>query len=160
MGGAFRVIRDTRIHSVGPRNRLHQGMRLHRLVQIQRGQALHVKAGQPHGADDGDPERMLGVLEGQLDVNALAAGGLETLLHQRAVRDDVEVPFPEIGDFVLRLADDDLDQRLVHPVGLGLEPVGFGQSLLCCAYYGSFPPPARHDELMHVCARCGSGCGS
>ena len=104
------------IDAVGPRDGLHQGVGLHRLVDVERRQALHVEAGQPHGADDGDAERMLRVLEGGLDVHALAVRRLEALLHQRAVRDDVEAPLLEVGDLVLRLADDDLDDGLVQPV--------------------------------------------
>ena len=46
-----------RIHAVGAGDGLHQGVGLHRLVDVERGQALHVEAGQPHGADDGDAER-------------------------------------------------------------------------------------------------------
>ena len=75
------------------------------------------KPGQPHGADDGDAERMVGVLEGRLHVDPLFAD-LEALLHPGAMRDDVDAPLLEIGDFVLSLADDDFDQRLRHPFRL------------------------------------------
>ena len=67
------------IDAVGARDGLHQRVRLHRLVDVERRQALHVEAGQPHGADDGDAERMLRVLEGGLDVDALAVRRLEAL---------------------------------------------------------------------------------
>ena len=40
---------------VDPRNRLHQRMRLHRLVDIQRGQTFHIETGQPHRADEHQP---------------------------------------------------------------------------------------------------------
>ena len=40
----------------------------------------------------GDPEAMLRVLERGLDVDPLVTRSLETLLHQGAVRDDVEAP--------------------------------------------------------------------
>ena len=36
-------------------NRLHQRVRLHRLVDVEGGQAFDVEAGQPHGADDRRP---------------------------------------------------------------------------------------------------------
>ena len=42
---------------------LHQGMALHRLVQIQSGQAFHVEAGQPHRANNRDAERVVCLLE-------------------------------------------------------------------------------------------------
>ena len=109
------------IDAVRPRDGLHQRVRLHRLVDVERGKALHVEARQPHGADDRDAERMLRVLERGLDIDALAVARLEALLHQGAMRDDVETPLLEIGDLVLRLADDDLDDRFVEPVGLGLQ---------------------------------------
>ena len=52
------------IDTVRPGDGLHQRVGLHRLVDVERREALHVEAGQPHGADDGDAERMLRVLEG------------------------------------------------------------------------------------------------
>jgi hypothetical protein len=64
---------------------------------------------------------MLRGLEGGLDIDALAIARVEALLHQGAMRDDVETPFLEVCNLVLRLADDDLDDRLVEPVGLGLD---------------------------------------
>ena len=110
------------INAVGARDGLHQRVRLHRLVDVERREALHVEAGQPHGADDGDAERMLRVLERRLHIHPLAVADLEALLHQGAVRDDVEAPLLEVGDLVLRLADDDLDDRLLHPLRLALQP--------------------------------------
>jgi len=38
-------------------------VRLHRLVDVEGREALHVKAGEPHGADNGNAERVLRVLE-------------------------------------------------------------------------------------------------
>ena len=108
------------INPVRPRDGLHQRVCLHRLVDVERGQALHVEAGQPHGADDRHAERMLRVLERRLDIDALAIARLEALLHQGAMRDDVKAPFLEVGDLVLCLADDDLDDRLVEPAALVL----------------------------------------
>ena len=86
---------------VRPRYRLHQRVRLHRLVDVERREAFDVEAGQPHGADDGDPEGMLGTLERGLDIDAFAVRGLEALLHSGAMRDDVEAPFREVLDLVL-----------------------------------------------------------
>src|SRR5262245_26387886 len=42
---------------------LHQVVRLHRLVDVERRQALHVEARQPHRADDGHAEGVLWVFE-------------------------------------------------------------------------------------------------
>ena len=47
------------IDAVGAGDGLHQGVGLHRLVDVERAKALDIEAGQPHGADDGDAERML-----------------------------------------------------------------------------------------------------
>ena len=60
------------IDPVRPRDGLHQRVRLHRLVDVQRGEALHVEAGQPHRADDRHAEWMIRVLERGLDIDALA----------------------------------------------------------------------------------------
>ena len=107
-----------RINAVGAGDGLHQGVRLHRLVDVERRQALHVEAGQPHRADDRDAERMLRVLEGVLDRHPLAVRRLEAGLHHHAVRDDVEAPLLEVAHLVLRFADDDLDDRALHPLRL------------------------------------------
>jgi hypothetical protein len=84
------------------------GVGLHRLVDVERRQALHVEAGQPHGADDGDAEGMLRVLEGD-STAPLAVRRLEARFMTRPVRDDVDAPLLEVRDLVLSLADDDLD---------------------------------------------------
>ena len=91
------------INAVRAGDRLHQRVRLHRLVDVERREAFHVEAGQPHGADDRDAERMLRVLERRLHIHALAVAVFEALLHQGAVRNDVEAPLLEVGDLVLRL---------------------------------------------------------
>ena len=111
------------IDPVGPRDRLHQRVRLHRLVDVEGRQAFHVEARHPHRADDGDTEGMLRVLEGGLHIDALAVCGLETPLHTVAMGDDVETPLLEVGDLVLCLADDDLDDRVVQPGRLGRQLV-------------------------------------
>jgi hypothetical protein len=41
------------------------------------------------------------------------------------MRDDIEIPFLEVGDLVLRFAYDDLDYGLFEPLGLGFERLGF-----------------------------------
>ena len=92
---------------------------LHRLVDVERRQALDVEAGQPHRADDRDPERMLGILEGDPRRPPASPSGVsKPCLHHGAVRNDVEAPLLEIRDLVLRLADDDLDDGLLHPLCL------------------------------------------
>ena len=105
-------------------DRLHQRVRLHRLVDVEGGQAFHVEARHPHRADDGDAEGVLRVLEGGLHIDALALCDFETLLHAGAMGDDVETPLLEVGNLVLRLADDDLDDGLVQPGCLGRQLVG------------------------------------
>ena len=111
------------IDAVGAGDGLHEGVGLHGLVDVERLQALDIEAGEPHGADDGDAERMVRVLEGVLHVHPLAVRGLEPVLHHDAVGDDVKAPLLEVADFVLGLADDDLDDGALHPLGLAAEPV-------------------------------------
>ena len=98
-------------HAVGAGDGLHQVVRLHRLVDVERRQALDVEAGQPHRADDRDAEGMLRILEGVLDRNPLAVGCLEAGLHHHPVRDDVEAPLLKVADLVLRFADDGAPRR-------------------------------------------------
>ena len=61
---------------------------------------------------------MVRILEGRFNVDTFTIRRLEATLNSFAVRDDVKTPFLEIANFVLRLADDDLDDGLVQPVGL------------------------------------------
>ena len=155
----------TGIDAISPSDRLHQRVGLHRLVDVKRRETLHVKAGQPHRANNSDTERVLWGLESGFDIYALAVSRIEALLHQGAMRDDVEAPFLEVGDLILRFADDDLDDRLIKPRGLcfqlpglvqecgaggvialrhGLQPLRLdGRSHL-----GRFRLPARHDPLV------------
>ena len=107
-------------------DRLHQGVRLHRFIEVEGREAFHVETGQPHGADNGDAERMRRIFKGGFHIYPLTVRRLETLLHRRPVGDDVEAPLFEIGDFVLRLADDDFDEGLVQPLRLGQQAVALG----------------------------------
>ena len=51
------------INAVGAGDGLHERVGFHRLVDVERRETLHVESGQPHGADDGHPERMSGFLK-------------------------------------------------------------------------------------------------
>ena len=113
------------IDAVGAGDGLHEGVGLHRLVNVEGLQALDIEAGQPHGADDGDAERMVGLFEGIFDVQPLAVRRLEAVLHDDPVGDDVEVPLFEVAHLVLGLADDDLNDRGLQPLGLAAEPLDF-----------------------------------
>ena len=106
------------VDPVGAGDGLHQGVGFLRLVQVEVGEAGHVEAGQPHGADDRDPERVIGILERQVDVDPLAVGSLVAFLDLGAVRHDVQVVLPKQGDLVLFFADDDRDLGLAQPVQL------------------------------------------
>ncbi len=116
------------VYSVGPGDGLHQRMGLQRLVEVERGQARHVEASQPHGADDGDAEGVLRLLEGVVEGQALQAaelgflpqgfGQVEPFLDQAAMGRDVQAPLPESGHLALLLADDHGRLRLAHPVDL------------------------------------------
>ena len=102
-------------HAIYARNRLHQRVALHRLVEIKRRQALHVEAGQPHRADDGDAEGVVGLLELVLQI---------ALHHLLAVRRDVErlvaevAPLGELGHLALLLRCDHAAFGRLHPFHL------------------------------------------
>ena len=155
---------------VRPRDRLHQVVRLHRLVDVERGQALNVETGKPHGADDGDAEGMVRVLERRLHINALAVRAVEPALQEVSVRNDVETPLPEVADLVLRLADDQSHDGLFEPGGLGRQLPGFliphgpHFGIDGCERFGALGirrrahtrrlcRPPESDELQHPCAR-------
>ena len=87
---------------------------------IEGGEALDVEPGEPHRADDGDPERVAVLLEGTLHVDPLAVGGLETLLDQPAVRLNVETPVAELGNLALLFAHHDGDLRFPSSRRVGL----------------------------------------
>ena len=98
-------------HPVGPGDGLHQQVVAHRLVEIHRRCRRRVEPGEPHGAHEHQPERVVGILE----------LGVEVLIdHPLAVLGDVETGLGHVGDLVLGLrhnhshvgAAHELDQRL------------------------------------------------
>lgn len=89
----------------------HEAVGLHGLVEVHRSQRLHIEAREPHGADEHDAQRVVRILE--LVVQA-------ALLHLHPMRTDIEVPFLEVRDLVLLLADDDRHLRRAHPIDLPL----------------------------------------
>ena len=113
------------VDPVGAGDALHQRVGLERLVEVEGGEARHVEAGQPHGAHDGDAERVLLFLERVVDghllhvseprLGAHRRGQLHALLDEPAVGDDVEVPAAELLDLALLLAHDDGGASLAHP---------------------------------------------
>src|SRR5262249_1069960 len=110
-----------RINAIGASNGLHEGMRLHRLIDVEGGEALDVEASEPHGADNSNAERVLWVLESVLHSYPLAIRRLEALLHHHAVRDDVKAPLLEVAHLVPRFTNDDLDEGALHPLRLTTE---------------------------------------
>ena len=93
-------------HAICARDGLHQGVGLQRLVQIQAGQALDIKARQPHGAHEYHSQRIVRVLEFLVQL---------ALFHLLAMRLDVESPFLEGLNLVLLLADDHRHFGFFHP---------------------------------------------
>lgn len=81
-------------------------MVLHRLVEIDRADAGHVEAGDPHRADEDEAKRVVVVLELPLQI---------LLLHPLAVRKDIEALFLEVVDLVLALADNHGHIELTQP---------------------------------------------
>ena len=82
---------------------------------------MDVEPGEPHRADDSDPERVAVLLEGALHVDPLAVGGLETLLGHLAMRLNVEIPVAELGNLALLFAHHDADLRFLHPGELAFQ---------------------------------------
>jgi hypothetical protein len=115
-------------HAVDAGDGLHQRMALHGLVQVERGQAFHVEAGQPHRADDGDAKGVIGLLELLLQV---------AFDHLLAVRLDVQrliaevAPLGEFGHLALFL-------RHHHAAFGGLHPLDMFATL--CSSFGSALP--------------------
>src|SRR5215510_5113657 len=58
---------------------------------------------------------MLRIFKGVVHGNALTFGCLEALLHDNAMRNDVDTPFFEVSNLVLCFAYDDFDNRRFHP---------------------------------------------
>ncbi len=116
------------MHPVGAGDGLHQGMGLERFVQVQSGQARHIEAGQPHGADNGDPERVRILLEGLIQSHALhvaetgigahRGGQFDAFLDQPTVRRDIEIPLAKLVHLALFFTDDHGHPGLAHPVDL------------------------------------------
>ena len=114
------------VHPVGAGDGLHQRMGLEGLVEIEGGEARHVEAGEPHGADHGDAEGVLPVPEGVVERHPPhvaeawpAAQGLRqvhALLDQPAVRGDVQTPRAELLHLALLLAHHHRHAGLAHPV--------------------------------------------
>jgi hypothetical protein len=113
---------------------------------------------------------VLGRLESSFNIHPLAVRGLEASLHDLSVGNDVDSPLLEVAYLILCLADDDLDDCAVHPVGLSYQPVPLGEAgralvlrrrcggfaLLGCdglsEVRGVCLPP-RYDTVVHPRAR-------
>ena len=91
-------------------------MRFQRLVQIEAGQAFHVKAGEPHGADEHNAKRVGRILELLVQL---------PLFHFLAVRPDIQAPCLEGLNLVLFLADDNSHFCFLHPAELPFQFLGF-----------------------------------
>ena len=81
-------------HAVGAGDGLHQRVIAHRLVEIDRRAAGRIEAGQPHGADENEPQRIGWVLE------LLLQAGIR-VFHALAMRRNVEAQLRHLRDLVL-----------------------------------------------------------
>ncbi len=61
---AYLVLENT----ISAGDSLHQRVIAHGLVEVERGEAGHVKAGDPHGAHEDDAQRIICILEFRLQV--------------------------------------------------------------------------------------------
>ena len=87
-------------YSICARNRLHQRVIPHRLVEVHRGATRCIEASEPHGADEYQAQRIVGVFE------LLVQSGLR-LVHAPAMRLDVETQTLHVLNLVLRRRYDD-----------------------------------------------------
>ncbi|MFQ3578027.1 MAG: hypothetical protein SNJ52_03330, partial [Verrucomicrobiia bacterium] len=104
------------MNPVCPRNRLHEVVSPHRLVDTERREAFHIETRQPHRTNNRGAKRMSGIFEGGFHIHRLSVPRLESLLHQCPMRTDVEAPCFKVFHLILTFGDNDLDQRLCHPV--------------------------------------------
>ena len=121
-------------------------MRLQGLIEIQAGQALHVKAGEPHGADEYHPERIGRIFELLVQL---------TLFHFRPVIFDIQIPFFEGLNLVLLLTDHNGHFRFFHPFQLALQFLRFLLSGCFDFRFQSFYLffPVFLNEIIHTDAR-------
>ena len=123
------------MHPVGARDGLHQGMRFERLIEVNRGQARHIKAGHPHRADNGDAERVCFRFEGLVQFHPLHVAELRFVAHglgqvhaffdKSAVRPDVQIPLAKLFHLALLFAHHHRHAGFTHPVNLTLKVVLF-----------------------------------
>ena len=117
---------------------------LHRLVEVDGGEARDVEAGDPHGADEDEPEGIGGVLE----------LGVQVLLdHAHAVRQDVEALLLKSATSFCACGDDD------GHVGLRMKASRSGSSASPASWVGrrgelrfssaSFAVQRRLDLVVH-----------
>jgi hypothetical protein len=99
-------------HTRFARDSLHQRVVLHRLVEIDRRARWRVKAGEPHGAEEHQPERIVRVFELRPHI---------LVVHAPAVGRDVEALGGHIRLFILAGAHDHGHVRRLHPGDLGLQ---------------------------------------
>ena len=131
------------IHAVGTGDGLHQRVRLQRLVQIEAGKALHIKTGEPHGADEHNPERIGRILEFLVQF---------ALFHLSPVILDIQIPFFEGLNLVLLLTYDNGHLGFMHPLQLALQ---FLRLLLCGRFDLRFQGfyfffPVFLNEVIHT----------
>jgi hypothetical protein len=88
------------VDAIGPGDGLHQGVVAHRFVEVEGRAGRRVKAGEPHGADKHQPQRIGGVLEARIEGRI---GGGEPA----AMGFDVEAQGGHGGDLVLGGRHDD-----------------------------------------------------
>src|SRR5256885_1776622 len=79
----------------------------------------------------------MGGLESRFYIGGVAVARFETLVLQCGMGDDVESPLLEVRDLALRLADDNLDERLVEPGRLSIELFGGGNERSARAFVRS-----------------------
>ena len=104
-------------NSVGAGNRLHQGVVTHGLVEVECREGGRIKAGEPHGANKNEAQRVLLILELPLEVVAMFIDGVHALF----VKPNIQ-PLLDKAFFVMLFTDHYSHFGSPHKVDQFFEP--------------------------------------
>ena len=124
------------IHAVGAGDGLHERVPLHRFVQIERGQVLHIETGQPHGTDKHELQGIIGIFEAVLNIQAFRRDSV----HLLPVHGNVEPLLLELLILIGFLRDDDRHFHTVHVIEDARQ--------LIALFFGGGAVALLHDLLL------------
>ena len=106
------------VDAVGAGDGLQEGVGFKRFIEVESGEAGHVETRQPHGADDGNAEGVVILLESRFKIDTGMIGQFKSIFDEFAMREDIQFPLAEGVHFALFFADDDCHARFFHPLDL------------------------------------------